>query len=125
MILIGAGQGLAFAPLTSSGLIGVSAEDAGAASGLVNTFHQIGMSLGLGILVTAAAHAGSSGVSSQDVLAHRVGVALSAGSVLLAVCLAVVLTLIVPSAGPRRHRPKTNRPEDSTPSAGLVSASAK
>ena len=35
MLLIGAGQGLAFAPLTSFGVIGASAADAGAASGLV------------------------------------------------------------------------------------------
>ena len=34
MILIGAGQGLAFAPLTSAGISGVQAEDAGAASGI-------------------------------------------------------------------------------------------
>ena len=39
MILIGAGQGLAFAPLTSAGIAGTEASDAGAASGLVNVFH--------------------------------------------------------------------------------------
>ncbi len=55
MILIGAGQGLAFAPLTSFGIIGAPASDAGAASGLVNTFHQVGTCLGLGIAVAAAA----------------------------------------------------------------------
>ena len=43
MVLIGAGQGLAFAPLTSFGIAGVPAEDAGAATGLVNTAHQLGM----------------------------------------------------------------------------------
>ncbi len=121
MLLIGAGQGLAFAPLTSSGLVGVSAEDAGAASGLVNTFHQIGMSLGLGVLVTAAAHAATSGATAQDVLAHRVGLALSAGSVLLAVCLAVVLTLVVPSARAGRRQPNTNL----ATSPDLVSATAE
>ena len=57
MMLIGAGQGLAFAPLTNAGLAGVAAEDAGAASGLVNTAHQLGMALGLGILVAVSAHA--------------------------------------------------------------------
>ena len=59
MILIGAGQGLAFAPLTSAGISGVQAEDAGAASGLVNTAHQLGSALGLGILVAVSAGAGS------------------------------------------------------------------
>ena len=42
MVLIGAGQGLAFAPLTAAGIAGVDAADAGAASGLVNTAHQLG-----------------------------------------------------------------------------------
>jgi hypothetical protein len=35
MVLVGAGQGLAFAPLTSFGIAGVAPKDAGAASGLV------------------------------------------------------------------------------------------
>lgn len=59
MVLIGIGQGLAVAPLTSAGIAGVTARDAGAASGLVNTAHQLGSALGLGILVAVAASAGS------------------------------------------------------------------
>ena len=47
MVLIGAGQGLAFAPLTNAGIAGVAPTDAGAASGLLNTAHQLGMALGL------------------------------------------------------------------------------
>ena len=39
MVLIGLGQGLAFAPLTSFGINGVRPELAGAASGLLNTAH--------------------------------------------------------------------------------------
>ncbi len=50
MLLIGLGQGLAFAPLTTFGIAGVRAADAGAASGLVNTAHQLGMALGLALL---------------------------------------------------------------------------
>jgi len=45
------GSGSAFAPLTSLGVVGVSAVDGGAASGLVNTAHQLGMALGLSVLV--------------------------------------------------------------------------
>jgi EmrB/QacA subfamily drug resistance transporter len=55
MVLIGAGQGLAFAPMTTAGIARVRIEDAGAASGMVNTFHQVGMALGLGVLVAASA----------------------------------------------------------------------
>jgi EmrB/QacA subfamily drug resistance transporter len=57
MVLVGVGQGLAFAPLTSSGIAGVAPEDAGAASGLVNTAHQLGMALGLAVLSAVAVRA--------------------------------------------------------------------
>ncbi len=47
LILIGAGQGLARPHATSSGVDGVASGDAGAASGLVITVHQIGSALSL------------------------------------------------------------------------------
>ncbi|TCM37891.1 MFS transporter [Kribbella sp. VKM Ac-2568] len=102
MVLIGAGQGLAFAPMTSAGIVDVPAEDAGAASGLVNTFHQLGMALGLGVLVAASAHSGAGLPSAAAVLTARVDTALLTGSLLLVLCLIAVLSLVVPSA---RHRP--------------------
>ena len=46
MALVGAGQGLALAPMTDFGLKGVSADEAGAASGVVNTAQQLGLSVG-------------------------------------------------------------------------------
>ena len=46
MVLIGIGQGLAFAPMTNSGIARVPAVDAGAASGLLDTAHQLGMATG-------------------------------------------------------------------------------
>ncbi|WP_426592855.1 MFS transporter [Cellulomonas sp. McL0617] len=57
LVLFGAGNGLAFVPLTSLGLAGVAPQDAGAASGLVNVSQQVGGSLGLAILVTVASSA--------------------------------------------------------------------
>jgi EmrB/QacA subfamily drug resistance transporter len=85
MVLIGAGQGLAFAPMTSAGLAGAGATDAGAASGLVNTFHQLGSALGLAVLASLA---------GGGALVHRVGVALTGSTVLLAAALILVLALI-------------------------------
>jgi EmrB/QacA subfamily drug resistance transporter len=96
MILIGAGQGLAFAPLTSFGIIGAPASDAGAASGLVNTFHQVGTCLGLGIAVAAAATVPTAG-SAPAHLAAQVSAALITGSVLLLLALAVTAALILPA----------------------------
>ena len=95
MVLIGAGQGATLSPLTAAGIAGVAPEDAGAASGLVNVAHQLGGSLGLGILVTIFATAGASALAGHALLAQRVSVALTAGSLMLALALALVIVLIV------------------------------
>jgi predicted MFS family arabinose efflux permease len=58
MILIGAGMGVVFVPLTMASLAGVRPEDSGAASSMVNVMQQVGGSLGLAVLVTAASGAG-------------------------------------------------------------------
>ncbi|HKC27937.1 MAG TPA: MFS transporter [Jatrophihabitans sp.] len=52
LLVFGTGNGLAFVPLTSAALEGVSPRDAGAASGLVNVMQQLGGALGLSVLVT-------------------------------------------------------------------------
>jgi MFS family permease len=65
MLLLGAGMGLAFVPLTMASLAGVPPQDSGAAASMVNVMQQVGGALGLAILVTifgsarrsAAAHA--------------------------------------------------------------------
>lgn len=102
MVLIGAGQGLTLAPLTSSGVDGVAPEDAGAGSGLVNTVHQIGSALSLSIL-TAVAASVSTGHAASDIAA-RSGTALTGSAVLLALAVATVLILIVPSQTSRKER---------------------
>ncbi|MEU4240937.1 MFS transporter [Actinoplanes sp. NPDC026619] len=94
MVLIGAGQGLAFAPMTSAGLAGVDAGDAGAASGLINTFHQLGSALGLAVLAAAGSAAVPAGAAGAAALVHRVDAALTGSSVLLASALLLVIVLI-------------------------------
>ncbi|KXX60268.1 MFS transporter [Rhodococcus sp. LB1] len=106
MILVGAGQGLAFGPLTNAGIAGVDSADAGAASGLVNTAHQLGMALGLGVLVALSANTGSN-LDGPAAVTDHVGTALTGGTVLLVVALVVVLTVIVPAA---RHRSSGSAP---------------
>jgi hypothetical protein len=112
MLLLGVGMGTAFMPLTASGIAGVAPEDAGAASGLVNVAHQLGGSLGLGILVTvfAAASRGAAehplrGVSAaaegRYELAHAVATALTGSAVFLALALAVVVVVMRPRREPR------------------------
>ena len=105
MLLIGAGQGLAFAPMTTFGISGATASDAGAASGVVNTFHQVGSSLGLGILVAVAgaAASGTTGTVAATISAEAAA-ALTAGSVFLAAGLVIVMALVVPGAAALHRR---------------------
>jgi EmrB/QacA subfamily drug resistance transporter len=95
MVLIGIGQGASLGPLTASGIAGVTKEDAGAASGLVNVAHQLGGSLGLGILVTVFAAAGSATMVPAELLAVRVAASLTAGTFMLGFAFVIVLVLIV------------------------------
>lgn len=53
MILLGAGVGSSFLPLSIIVLAGVPGREAGAASGMLQTVQQVGGALGLSILVTA------------------------------------------------------------------------
>jgi MFS family permease len=87
---LGVGLGLTFVPITLAGTSEVSGEDAGLASGLLNTAQQVGGSIGLAILATLAASRTTSvlhsPVSSGSVLTARVSgfhVAFIAAAVLL------------------------------------------
>jgi EmrB/QacA subfamily drug resistance transporter len=53
-LLAAVGLGLVFVPLTIAAVAGVSAEESGLASGLINTSQQVGGALGLAILATVA-----------------------------------------------------------------------
>jgi MFS family permease len=101
-IISGLGLALAFVPMSIGALTGVSAEDAGVASGLINTNQQIGGAIGVAAATTIAttftshyvdAHAGASAFSGAA-LTHGfeiafyvlAGIAL-AGAVIAAVML--------------------------------------
>ncbi|OCX56620.1 MFS transporter [Thioclava sp. SK-1] len=89
MALIGAGQGFCFGPLTASGIAGTRKEDAGAASGLVNVAHQMGMSFGLAFLVAMAALFG--GPADFAASYHA---AMTTGAILLLLSLVIARALI-------------------------------
>jgi MFS family permease len=111
MLLIGAGQGATLGPLTASGIAGVTKEDAGAASGLVNVAHQLGGSLGLGILVTVFAAAGSATLAAPELLAVRVAASLTAGTVMLGLALVIVIMLIVRPGTVRENQDLPGNPD--------------
>jgi EmrB/QacA subfamily drug resistance transporter len=61
-VLVGAGCGFSFVPVTIAALQGVEGDDAGIASGLMNTAQQIGGALGVAALVTLATSATAASV---------------------------------------------------------------
>ena len=105
MVLLGAGMGLVFVPLTTASLAGVRPEDSGAASSMVNVMQQLGGSLGLAVLVavygtarrSALAHpvAGLSAAAfQQHALAHGMAEAFALAAVLDAAALLILAVLI-------------------------------
>ncbi|MEO0026734.1 MAG: hypothetical protein RL716_65 [Actinomycetota bacterium] len=96
MVLVGLGQGASTIRLTTAGIAGVSAEDAGVASGIVSTAVQLGSSLGLSVLIALAAAVEVGGLSAGEVIAKQANIAVFGGGVLCAVALAVVLVFVLP-----------------------------
>ncbi len=105
MALLGIGIGSALVPLTTAGIVGVDAEDAGAASGLVNVAQQLGGSLGLGILIAVFAAASRHGAGlpptgtsirteARATLAHAVATSLKGSVIVLALAQVVVTTVM-------------------------------
>jgi EmrB/QacA subfamily drug resistance transporter len=73
-VITAAGIGFSFVPVTIAATQGVKGPEAGLASGLVNTFRQVGGSIGLALLATVATQ------KSNEVMKHAdVKVALTAG----------------------------------------------
>jgi EmrB/QacA subfamily drug resistance transporter len=101
MLLIGAGMGVVFVPLTMASLSGVRPEDSGAASSMVNVMQQVGGSLGLAVLVTAAS--GAMGhAAGQAAVVHGMSRAFTLAAVLDVLALLVVLTVMRPAPGETR-----------------------
>ncbi len=103
MALLGLGGGLTFPALTMLAMAGARPEDAGLASGLLNTTGQVGGALGLAVLAAAAAgRAGALAASAVDPAAalaggYHLAWMLSAGGV-VASGLIAALTLRAPAA---------------------------
>jgi EmrB/QacA subfamily drug resistance transporter len=116
MVLLGFGAGVSFPALMTLAMSGATNEDAGLASGLVNTSAQVGGALGLAVLATLSAtrseklQAGGDAVASALTSGYHLAFAIGAGLVLAA--LAVAITVIAPDrrtaeaeAGAAAHEP--------------------
>jgi EmrB/QacA subfamily drug resistance transporter len=98
MLLLGAGMGVVFVPLTMASLSGVRPEDSGAASSMVNVMQQVGGSLGLAVLVTAASGATGSAArlttAAQAAVVHGMSSAFTLAALFDVLALVVVLTVM-------------------------------
>jgi EmrB/QacA subfamily drug resistance transporter len=95
MVLIGAGMGVVFVPLTMASLAGVRPGDSGAASSMVNVMQQVGGSLGLAVLVTASSSV-TGGATGTAAVVHGMSSAFTLAAVFDVLALLVVLTIMRP-----------------------------
>ncbi|MEA2466368.1 MAG: hypothetical protein QOJ57_494 [Thermoleophilaceae bacterium] len=94
MVLMGIGAGLSFPALMTLAMSGATPQDAGLASGLVNTSAQVGGALGLAVLatlsatrtvdLTAAGHSTTAALTGGYHLAFVIGAALVAAALVVA-----------------------------------------
>lgn len=112
MIVQGFGAGVAFPALMMLAMSGAKPEDAGLASGLVNTTQQVGGALGLAILATVAAtrteSAVADGASATEALlaGYHLAFVIGAACVLTAALLAATVIQAPPAgAGPHGEAP--------------------
>src|SRR3954462_12086485 len=100
MIIMALGIGVSFPSLMSLAMSGATPQDAGLASGLVNTSAQVGGALGLAVLATVSAtrtsHLESAGKSTLSALTGGYPLAFLIGAGLCLAALAVVLTVMQP-----------------------------
>jgi EmrB/QacA subfamily drug resistance transporter len=105
MLLLGAGMGLTFVPLTVASLHNVRPEDSGAAASMVNVTQQVGGALGLAILVTVFGHAsrvamrhpipGDGPVAeAHQVLAHGMASSFTVAAI-FDVCALIVIIVVI------------------------------
>jgi EmrB/QacA subfamily drug resistance transporter len=98
MVLLGVGAGLAFPALMTLAMSGTAPEDAGLASGLLNTTAQVGGALGLAVLATVSAshstHLAATGMPTATALTSGYHLAFWIGAALTAAAILVALTAL-------------------------------
>jgi predicted MFS family arabinose efflux permease len=100
-ILASVGYGLCLAPVVSVATAGVAPKETGTASGLLNSSRQIGASLGLAVLGTAAYdRAGAAGTAQALTSGYALGLGLGSALLVVAVLVAVAVLPRARSAPP-------------------------
>jgi EmrB/QacA subfamily drug resistance transporter len=115
MILMGFGTGLAFPSLMTLAMSGATEEDAGLASGLVNTSVQVGGAIGLAVLATLATERtdtlARNGEPAASALNGGYHLAYLVGAALVLVAIVVAMTVLKPAeAAAEEHEPEGANP---------------
>ena len=101
MILLGFGVGVCFPALMTIAMSGATQEDAGLASGLVNTSAQVGGAIGLAVLATLSATRSDGliddGEATASALTSGYHLAFLVGAALVVAAIVVGLTVLEPS----------------------------
>jgi len=97
MAPIGLGNSAALGPLAVAGISVIADRDLGAASGVVNVFHQLGGSFVLGLLVAVFASANAPGMDGIQLRSHRNAMALTGAGVMHTLSLIAALLFVVPA----------------------------
>ena len=111
LVLLGIGIGVSFPSLMTIAMSGATREDAGLASGLVNTTAQVGGALGLAVLATLSTTRSNNliaeGQSKAAALTSGYHLAFLIGAILLAAAFVVGITVLQPteSAAPAAGEP--------------------
>jgi sugar phosphate permease len=109
LILLALGMGQCFVPLTTTAVAGVSADETGLASALLNTAQQIGGAVGLSVLGTVAASVTRTRLAAaHGHLVYTDAFIVAAGLALVALLVSVVVIRVkgqarVPTAVPPRN----------------------
>jgi MFS family permease len=107
MILLGIGAGMAFNPVLLAAMGDVPQEEAGLASGVVNTAFMMGGALGLAVLASLAASRTdsltASGSGELEALAGGYHAAFLVGALFAGAAAAIGVLLLRPAAAPAVH----------------------
>jgi MFS family permease len=111
MTLLGAGAGIAFPALMNLAMSAAKPEEAGLASGLINTSAQVGGALGLAVLATVSSSRSDAlrdgGASVASALTSGYHLAFVIGALLVLAAIGIGLTLVTSGRAPAPPRRAT------------------
>jgi EmrB/QacA subfamily drug resistance transporter len=121
VLLVGVGLGVSFVPMTMAGTSGVPPNEAGLASGLINTSRQVGGAVGLAVMATVATSAarGHAATASATLAALTHGYDRAFGTAAGVLVVGAALALLLPGVTPAGGRVEVATHLDLADSGGI------